>query len=230
MLELNLALDELAGRSRPGDSVGSRHGARHAPHLPRRRAGRRQDVRDAQRGPAARRAAAPTSWSGSSRPTAGRTPQAQIGDLEVVPRRAIDLPRRRRSRRWTSTRCSRRKPERRAGRRARAHQRARLAQREALAGRRGAARRRHRRDLHRERAAPRVDERRRRADHRDQAAGDDPRRGGAGGRPDRARRHDAAGAAAADGARQHLPGGEGRRRRSPTTSARATSARCASSR
>ena len=39
------------------------------------------------------------------------------------------------------------------------------------------------------------------------------------GRPDRARRHDARGAAAADGARQHLPGREGRRRRWPTTSA-----------
>ena len=69
-----------------------------------------------------------------------------------------------------------RKPERRAGRRARAHQRARVAEREALAGRRRAARRRHRRDLHGQRPAPRVAERRRRADHRRQAAGDDARR------------------------------------------------------
>ena len=35
------------------------------------------------------RSAAPTSSSASSRPTAARIPQAQIGDLEVVPRRAI---------------------------------------------------------------------------------------------------------------------------------------------
>ena len=51
-----------------------------------------------------------------------------------------------------------------------------LAQREALAGRRGAARRRHRRDLDRQHPAPRVAERRRRADHRGRAARDDPRR------------------------------------------------------
>ena len=50
-------------------------------------------------------------------------------------------------------------------------------QREALAGRRGAARRRHRRDLDRQHPAPRVGQRRRRADHRHQAARDDPRRG-----------------------------------------------------
>ena len=65
-----------------------------------------QDLRDAQRGRRGARAAAPTSSSGSSRPTVGRTPQAQIGDLEVVPRHADRLPRRRRSRRWTSTRSS----------------------------------------------------------------------------------------------------------------------------
>ena len=62
-------------------------------HLPRRRARRRQDLRHAQRGPAPARAGAPTSSSGSSRPTAGPTPPTQLGDLEVVPRRAIDLPR-----------------------------------------------------------------------------------------------------------------------------------------
>ena len=123
-----------------------------------------------------------------------------------------------------------RQPERGAGRRARAHQRPGLAQREALAGRRRAARRRHRRDLHRQRAAPRVDERRGRGDHRDQAAGDDPRRGRAGGRPDRARRHDARRRC---GAGWRTATSTRRRRstpRSPTTSGRATSARCASSR
>ena len=36
--------------------------------------GRGQDVRHAQRGPAARRTVAPTSWSATSRPTAGRAP------------------------------------------------------------------------------------------------------------------------------------------------------------
>ena len=52
--------------------------------------------------------------------------------------------------------------------------------REALAGRRGAARRRHRRHLDRQHPAPRVAERRRRADHRDPPARDDPRPRGAG--------------------------------------------------
>ena len=63
----------------------------------------------------------------------------------------------------------------------------------------------------REHPAPRVGERRRRADHRRQAAGDDPRRGRARRRAGRARRHDARGAAPPDGARQHLPGRAGRR-------------------
>ena len=48
--------------------------ARHAARLPRRRAGRRQDVRHARRGLAAAASAAPTSSSASSRPTAGATP------------------------------------------------------------------------------------------------------------------------------------------------------------
>ena len=46
-----------------------------AAHLPRRRAGRRQDLRDAQRGRRRRASAAPTWSSASSRPTAGRTPR-----------------------------------------------------------------------------------------------------------------------------------------------------------
>ena len=71
------------------------------------------------------------------------------------------------------------RPQARGGarRRARPHQRARLAARQALAGRRGAARRGHRRDLHGERPAPGVAQRRRRADHRRAAAGDRARRG-----------------------------------------------------
>ena len=76
-----------------------------------------------ERGHRGAASAAPTSWSGSSRPTAGRRPPSAIGDLEVVPRRTIEY-RGRRSRRWTSTRSS---PgaRGRAGRRARAHERAR---------------------------------------------------------------------------------------------------------
>ena len=91
--------------------------------------------------------AAPTSWSASSRPTARPTTAAQIGDLEVVPAASDRVPRRRRSRRWTSTPSSPARPQ--------------VAlvdelahtnvpgspQREAVAGRRRAARRRHRRDL-----------------------------------------------------------------------------------
>ena len=63
-----------------------------------------------------------------------------------------------------------------ARRRVRPHERPGLAQREALAGRRRAARRRNRRHLDREHPAPRVAQRRRRAHHRHQAAGDRPRR------------------------------------------------------
>ncbi len=69
----------------------------------------------------------------------------------------------------------------------------------------------HRRDLDRQRATPRIDERRRRRGHRDQTARDDPGRRGACGRPDRDRRHDPPGAAAPDGARQHLSARAGRR-------------------
>ncbi len=75
-----------------------------------------------------------------------------------------------------------------------------------------AARRRHRRDHDRQHPAPRVGQRRGRADHRGQAARDGARRGGAGRRPGRAGRHDARGAASAHGPRQHLRGRQGRRR------------------
>ena len=84
-------------------------------------------------------------------------------------------------------------------------------ERETLAGRPGAARRRHRRDQHGERPAPRVAQRHRRGDHRRAAARDRARRGRARGRADRARRHDPRGAAPADGARQHLRARQGRR-------------------
>ena len=153
----------------------------------------------------------------------------QIGDLEVVPRKVIDLPRHR---------------VRGDGRRRRARPPPEVAlvdelahtnvpgspQREALAGRRGAARGRHRRHLDGQHPAPRVGERRRRAHHRRAAARDAARRGRAAGRPGRARRQHAGGAAPAHGARQHLQAGEGRRRARELLPARATSPRCASSR
>ena len=81
--------------------------------------------------------------------------------LEIVPRRTVDAPRRRRSTEMDVDAVLAAEARDRPRRRARAHQRARLAQREALAGRRGPARRRHRRDLDRERPAHRVAQRRR---------------------------------------------------------------------
>ena len=202
-----------------------------APHLPRRRARRRQDLRDAQRGQRGGRAAAPTSWSGFVE-THGR-PNTAGAD-----RRPRGRPRGDRSTYRGTTfeemdvdAVLARKPDGRAGRRARAHQRARLA------GTRSAGR------TSRSCSTPGIDvistvniqhlesmndvvEQITGIKQRETIPDEVVRRG----RPDRARRHDARGAAPAHGARQHLPAREGRRRRSPTTSARATSARCASSR
>ena len=72
-----------------------RHGARsgQAAGLPRRRPRRRQDLRDARRGPAAAPNGARTSWSASSRPTAGQDTARLLDGLEVVPRAEVDLPR-----------------------------------------------------------------------------------------------------------------------------------------
>ena len=61
--------------------------------LPRRRARRRQDLRDARRGAPPAASAAPTSSSGTSRRTAASRPTAQLDGLEVVPRRGGRLPR-----------------------------------------------------------------------------------------------------------------------------------------
>ena len=135
--------------------------------------------------------------------------RAQIGDLEVVPRKRIEY-------RGTTLEemdvdaILRRRPAGRPRRRARAHERPRLAEREALAGRRRAARRRHHGHLDAQHPAPRVAQRRRRAHHRDRAARDDPGRGRAPRRPDRARRHVARGAAPAHGPRERLPRGADR--------------------
>ena len=100
--------------------------------------------------------------------------------------------------------------------------------REAMAGRRGAPRRRHRRDLDGQHPAPRIAQRRRRADHRGPPAGDRARRRGAGGRPDRAGRHDARRAAPAHGPRQHLRRRQDRRGARQLLPARATSRHSAS--
>ena len=85
--------------------------------------------------------------------------------LPIIPRRDR-RPSRRRAHRDGRRRRARAASRTRPGRRTRPHQRARVAQREALAGRAGAAGCRHRRDHDGERAAHRVAERRRRADHR----------------------------------------------------------------
>ena len=158
--------------------------------------------------------------------THGRAKTAKmIEGLEVVPRRTVVLPRRRADRAGRR-RGARPRPAGGAGRRARPHQRPGLAARQALAGRRGPARGRDHRADHGEHPAPRVAQRRDRADHRRAPAGDRPRRGGAPRRADRAGRHHPRGAAPPDGPRQRLRRRSGSTRRWPTTSSRATSPRC----
>ena len=98
----------------------------------------------------------------------------------------------------------------RPGRRTGAHQRARVAQSQTLAGRAGAAGCRHRRDHDGERAAHRVAERRRRADHGHRAARDGAGCRRAGRRPDRGRRPRAAVAARPALGRSRLSRGAGR--------------------
>ena len=215
VLELNLALDGTAVAARFG------HGARDAPHLPRRRGRRRQDVRDARTRAAGAPSTARTSSSGSSRRTgaedgrADRRPRGRPAAAGRVPRRDVRGDGRRRR--------PRAPPAGRARRRARAHERPRLAEREALAGCRGASRRGHRRDLDAERPAPRVPQRRRRADHRRHAARDDPRRGRAPRRRAPARRPHAARAPQPARPRRRLPARAHRHRARATTSAPATS-------
>ena len=88
-------------------------------------------------------AAAPTSWSAWSRPTAGPRPRPCSSGLEVRappdgrPTAGVELDRARRRRRAGPT------PRRGGGRRAGPHQRPRLPAPQALAGRRGHPRRRH---------------------------------------------------------------------------------------
>ena len=206
------------------------YGTRTAAGLPRRRPRRRQDVQDAGGGP-------PPPQRGTDvvvglrrdpRPAVHRG--ACSAGWRSCPRKTIDLPRGRRSPRWTSTRCWPARPEVVAGRRAGPHQRARAR----------AQRAKRWQDVeelldagitvittvniqHLESLNDVVA-----ADHRGAAAGDRAGRGRPRRRAGRAGRHDPGGAAPADGARQHLPG---RRRSTPrwaTTSGSATSPRCAS--
>ena len=176
--------------------------------LPGRGPRRRQDLRDARRGAPAAGARHRRRGRPRRDPRPATTIQ-HLDGLEVVPRRrsATAAPS---SPRWTPTR-SRPAARGRAGRRARAHQRAGQPRTRSAATTSPTSCRGHRRDHHREHPAPRVAQRRGRADHGRQAARDRPRRGGPRGRPDPARRHVPAGAAAADGARQHLPRRAGRR-------------------
>ena len=224
VLELNLALDEARVA---GDW---RRGPRHAPRLPRRRARRRQDLRHAQRGPAAprprhrrgrrlRRDPRPAPDRRADRRPRGRAPPLASStggttfeemDVDAVLARRPEVA-------LVDELAHTNVPGSRNAKRWQDVERA--------------ARRRHRRHLHGQHPAPRVDQRRRRAHHRDRAARDDPRRDRARRRPGRAGRHDARGAAPAHGARQHLRAREDRRRarqllprRQPRRAARARAA------
>ena len=222
MLELNLALDQLT-RARHGCD-----GARHAARLPRRRAGRRQDVRHARTRAAAPRARHRRRRRVTSRPTAGPTRAEQIRDLEVVPRRTLDVPRTGRSRRWTSTPSSPGKPE--------------VALVDELAHTNVPGSRHEKRwqdveelldagidvistvNIQHLESLNDVVERITGIKQRETVPDEVVRAR----RPDRARRHDARGAPPPHGPRQHLRRRQGRRRARATTSASATSPRCAS--
>ena len=137
-------------RARPAvdePDVGSAHGARQAPHLPRRRTRRRQDLRDAQRGPRARHERGTDVVVGFVETHGRPNTAAQIGDLEVVPAPADRATAAPTFEEMDVDAVLAREPQVGARRRARAHERPRVAEREALAGRRGAPRRRHRRHL-----------------------------------------------------------------------------------
>ena len=160
-------------------------------------------------------AAAPTSSSGSSRPTGGPGPPKLIRDLEVVPRKVVTY-RDSQFEEMDVDAVLARQAGAGAGRRAGPHQRPRVgAPREAVAGRHRARRCRDRRDHDGQRPAPREHRRRRRAHDRHQGARAGARLGRAPGRPAGADRLVARGTAPADGPRQHLSGREGARRADP---------------
>ena len=157
------------------------------------------------------RAAAPTSWSGSSRPTVAPNTQAQIRDLEVVPRQH--------DRRTAGSTFEEMDVDAIIARAPKVVLVDELAHTN-VPGSRNEKRWQDVDELldagidvistvnvqHLESMNDVVEEITGIKQQRD-----DPRRRRARGRPDRDRRHDAAGAAAPDGARQHLPGREGRR-------------------
>ena len=195
--------------------------ARPAAHLLRRIGGRRQDLRDADRGARAARTKARTSSSASLETHGRKETEALLQGLEILPRAKIAYQDR--TLRRIRSRCGARAPP---GadprRRARAHQRAGLAPSEALAGHRRAAGRRHRRVHDAQRPAPREPERRRRRHHRHQRLGDGARHVLRPGRRSRAgRRLGRRPARAAEG-RQGVPARADRARRRATSSARAT--------
>ena len=99
-----------------------------------------------------------------------------------------------------------------AGRRAGPHQHPGQQEPQALAGRRRASRRRDHRDHHGQCPAPGEPQRRRRADHRNRAAGEGSRRDRARSRPDRAGGHHSGSAAAQASPRECLRVGANRRR------------------
>ena len=88
------AVDAMTDDHRPSaDALLARikdAGAGAPAHLHRRRARRRQDLRDAAGGARAARPRPRRRRSASSRPTAARDTEAQLKDLEVVPRRTIE--------------------------------------------------------------------------------------------------------------------------------------------
>ena len=185
-----------------------------------------------ERGPPPRRARAPT-WSSAFVETHGRPHTAAHARRASrwCPAPRLELPRRDLRRRWTSTPCSPARPQVALVDELAHTNVPGCRQREALAGRRGAARRRHRRHHDGQHPAPRVAQRRRRADHR---------------RPRSARPCPTRWSAAADqielvdmtaeALRRRLAHGnvyarrEDRRRAVATTSGSATSPPCASSR
>ena len=226
VLELNLALDRAGVGQWCGERTAPATGR--APHLPRRRARRRQDLRDAQRGASRqgprqgrrsrrRRDARPSQHGGTDRRARGRaaaTPSTYRGttfeemDVDAV------LARRPQQSCWSTSSRTPTSP--------------------------GSAHEKRWQDIdvlstpgidvistvnvqHLESLNDVV-----RGDHRRRAARDGARRMGATRRPDRTGRHEFRGAAPPHGARQHLPGRAHRRRAGQLLPPRQPDGACAS--
>ena len=137
--------------------------------------------------PSAAASAAKTSSSASSRRTAARPPPSSPRVCRQCPRKQLEY-RGKTFEEMDTAAVIARKPEWRPGRRARPHQYPGHGPREALAERRGDPGRRHRRDLHGQRAALREPERHDLPDHRRAGARDAARLDPRPGRRGRARR------------------------------------------